>query len=249
MGKRPHGIALIISNTEFEDPLLYRNGGKEDENQIQKLFTTLHYKVVPLNNLRVSQITRALKIVTQHPDGKLTTTQDREKLAVLSNKDCLVSAMHDSFVLCLMTHGVEGAVLGTDEEQCKIQEIHDIIGSCKILSNKPKMVFIQACRGNKVLQHDAATNAENLLLSFATPHGYVSYRDDYGSWYMQEICRIFNKGYKTKDVESMIAEVQAAVMEKVGKEADGTRAKQKPVNEGPGLRYKVYFDLECQSTS
>ena len=249
MGKRPHGIALIISNTEFEDPTSNRNGGKEDEDRIQALFNTLHYKVVPLNNLRGAQITRALKVVTQHPEGKLTTKQDREKLAVLSKKDCLVSAMHDSFVLCLMTHGVEGAVLGTDEEQCKIQEIHDIVGSCKDLSNKPKMVFIQACRGDNVLQRDAATNAEDLLISFATPHGFASYRDEYGSWYMQSICRIFNEGYKTKDLASMITEVKAAVMKKVGKEADGTTAKQSPVNEGPGLRFQVYFDLEYQSTS
>ena len=121
MGKRPHGIALIISNTEFNNPNNNRHvGGKKDEDRIQDLFTTLHYKVVLLKDLEGAQIARALQIVTQHTDGKLTTKQDKEKLAVLSKEDCLVSAMHDSFVLCLMSHGVEGAVLGTDDKPCKM---------------------------------------------------------------------------------------------------------------------------------
>ena len=251
MGKRPHGIALIISNTEFNKKEDNRHvGGKEDEVSIQKLFTTMHYKVVLLNDLEGAQIARALQIVTQHPDGKLTTRQDREKLAVLSNKDCFVSAMHDSFVLCLMTHGVEGAVQGTGKEQCEIKEIHEIIGSCKNLSNKPKMVFIQACRGEKYLyvQHDHATNVEDSLHLYSTLPGFVSLRNPLGSWYIQAVCDIFNKGYKTKDLDSMIKDVETEVMKRLGIH-DGRIVKQKPVTERREWKYKVYFDLECQSTS
>ena len=193
-----------------------------------------------LKDLEGAQIARALQIVTQHTDGKLTTKQDRKKLAALSNKDCLVSAMHDSFVLCLMTHGVEGAVLGTDDKPCKMQDINEIILSCKNLSNKPTMVFIQACRGKEVYSDCSISNS--------TMYGHQSFRTDSGSWYVTELCDVFNKGYKTKDLDSMIKDVEAEVMKRVATR-DGRTVKQKPVTERREWKYKVYFDLECQSTS
>ena len=124
-------------------------------------------------------------------------------------------------------------------------DIHDIVGSCKNLSNKPKMVFIQACRGKKVYSDD---DVQHLLQSNSTFKGHQSFRTDSGSWYMMELCRIFNDSYKTKDLDSMIKDVEAEVMKRVITR-DGRTFKQKPVTERQEWNYKVYFDLECQSTS
>ena len=63
-----HGIALIISNTEFEKGLDLddRNpGGKADEENLKQLFETLKYKVVMLTNLKMAQIELAFQIVTK----------------------------------------------------------------------------------------------------------------------------------------------------------------------------------------
>jgi len=47
-----------------------------------------------------------------------------------------------------MTHGSDGVVYGTDNVPVRIgDEIIDVIGSCKSLKNKPKLIFFQACRG------------------------------------------------------------------------------------------------------
>ena len=113
MDKDIHGIALIISNTEFEKEIGLHNryGGDKDEQALQKLFEMLHYKTVHLKNLTAAQIKRALRIVT----GDLSFEEDTKKLEHLKAKDCCVSPDNDSFVLCVMSHGEEGeVVLGTD---------------------------------------------------------------------------------------------------------------------------------------
>ena len=53
------------------------------------------------------------------------------------------------------SHGEEGVILGIDGGEFEIHDIYPIVGECKHLSNKPKMVFIQACRGNEVPSADS----------------------------------------------------------------------------------------------
>lgn len=246
MGKHPHGIALIISNTEFEEGtgLEYRDGGIQDEERLQTLFKQLDYKVVLLTNLKGAQIARALMIVTRHVDGKIVTKRDQMKFDKLTAEDCLVSADDDSFVLCLMSHGKAGAVIGTDEEQFKIKEIQDIVSQCPSLKGKPTMVFIQACRGEDPSHAYRTFPKENdFMFSYATFHGQDSFRDEdgSGSWYVKDLCSVFSNGYKTTDVESMVTEVHDEVKKREGDD-QGKTVWQSPQNR-PLLRYKVYFDL------
>lgn len=87
----------------------------------------------------------------------------------------------DSCVVCLLSHGVEGAVYGTDGQLLQVcisiafkdknvTRIKDLTclshglfqldwvfeafdnAHCPLLQNKPKMFFIQACRGGKTCQ-------------------------------------------------------------------------------------------------
>ena len=92
MDKDTHGIALIISNTEFEKHTGYddRYGGDKDEQALQELFEMLHYKAVHLKNLQAAQIETALRIVTRHLsfDG-LTNHADIKKLENLKANDLL----------------------------------------------------------------------------------------------------------------------------------------------------------------
>ncbi len=56
---------------------------------------------------------------------------------------------YDSFTCCLMSHGSEGIIQGTDGKNVKINEIATHLNGkqCESLAGKPKMFFIQACRG------------------------------------------------------------------------------------------------------
>jgi len=54
----------------------------------------------------------------------------------------------DAFILFIMTHGEKGIILGNDDKGVNIDdEIIGVLGECRSLWNKPKMLFFQACRG------------------------------------------------------------------------------------------------------
>lgn len=252
MNKRPHGIALIISNTTFPTStgLENRNGGKEDEKKVKDLFEKLHYNVVLLTDLSAKQIENAFHIVTGHNGMSfqgLKTGIDKKELDKL--KDCSVEADNDSFVCCLMSHGDRGVVSGVDGKKFTISDLRNILCKCKLLKKKPKMVFIQACRGDKILHRDGDKKKINdILISYATKEDYASFRTDDGSWFMRAVCSVFEKGYIKKDVQSMLEDVH----EEVGKMRgtfENKNVRQQTSDEIDMGSWKVYFDLkEPEST-
>ncbi|XP_010779926.1 caspase-2, partial [Notothenia coriiceps] len=58
----------------------------------------------------------------------------------------------DSSVVCLLSHGVEGAIYGTDGQLLQLDWVFESFDNahCPLLQNKPKMFFIQACRGEEM---------------------------------------------------------------------------------------------------
>nr|XP_029504281.1 caspase-2-like [Oncorhynchus nerka] len=57
-----------------------------------------------------------------------------------------------SCVVCLLSHGVEGAIYGTDGQLLELDWVFEAFDNahCPLLQNKPKMFFIQACRGEEM---------------------------------------------------------------------------------------------------
>jgi len=54
----------------------------------------------------------------------------------------------DAFILFAMSHGEKDVIFGMDEKPVNIEhEIIGVLGACRTLWNKPKMLFFQACRG------------------------------------------------------------------------------------------------------
>ena len=156
MKSSPRGIALIISNIEFASGcgLDYRAGADVDETSLQELFSPncLNYKVVLLTDLTGEQIDLALRLVSGHEGltyGALHKN-DKEAIKALSNGDNLISADHDSFVCCLLSHGTKDIVYGTDGKEFDLKNFFNYLGPCKHLSGKPKMAFIQACQGQNI---------------------------------------------------------------------------------------------------
>ena len=267
-GKPVHGIALIISNLKFDDGtnLKYRAGGEVDEENLQKLFGSkyLNYKVVFLKDLKRDQIDMAFKLVSGHKGfsymhlGKI----DRETLKALSSADSHITAGHDSFVCCLMSHGAKGVVYGTDRCEFDLDNIYNYLGECEDLKGKPKMVFIQACQGSATADHDGpeapppppveddgesliTTKTADFLLSYAAFYGQKSFRwmEGNGSWYMSALYNIFKEKYKSKDVVSMITDVHNEVMKQEAKDAKGGGCLQCPRLEHT-LRHKVHLAVK-----
>ena len=96
------------------------------------LWESLDFEVKTYQNLSRDKMAKKLQKVAKRTD--------------LSQYDCLV--------VCLMSHGEQGAVCGTDGRTLEINEIQSYFyaSNCPSLAGKPKMFIIQACQGNKPLK-------------------------------------------------------------------------------------------------
>lgn len=130
----PRGLALVISNVTF-DPcaapdLDTRKGGEVDDDVLRKVFTELDYKVTVHRDLTAQDMRTCIESFTRRPDHHSV----------------------DSSVVCLLSHGVEGAIYGTDGQLLQLDWVFESFDNahCPLLQNKPKMFFIQACRGEEM---------------------------------------------------------------------------------------------------
>ncbi|XP_071387586.1 caspase-2 isoform X2 [Centroberyx affinis] len=134
MGSSPRGFALVISNVTFDpcaapdlDP---RKGGEVDEEVLRKVFTELDYLVTVRRDLTAQGMRMCIEQFCRRPDHRTV----------------------DSCVVCLLSHGVEGAIYGTDGQLLQLDWVFESFDNahCPLLQNKPKMFFIQACRGEEM---------------------------------------------------------------------------------------------------
>ncbi|CAI9566334.1 unnamed protein product [Staurois parvus] len=156
----------------------------------------------------------------------------------------------DSAIVAILSHGVDGAIYGTDSQLVKLQDIFVILDNahCPQLQNKPKMFFIQACRGVEadrgVDQRDgrdqtASPSCEqsdagretgkvrlptqsDMICAYACLKGTVSLRNTKrGSWFIQDLTEVFSKHAKDTHVADMLVKVNACIKKREG-HAPGT---------------------------
>ncbi|CAF97856.1 unnamed protein product, partial [Tetraodon nigroviridis] len=134
MTSSPRGLALVISNVRFSpfaapdlDP---RQGGEVDDEVLRKVFTELDYLVTVQRDLTAQGIKTCIENFSRRPEHQSV----------------------DSCVVCLLSHGVEGAVYGVDGKLLQLDWVFTAFDNahCPLLQNKPKMFFIQACRGDEM---------------------------------------------------------------------------------------------------
>ena len=136
--QRPYGFALLINIRLFDGKtkeghkLKERRGSHVDLENLTDLWAKLNFTVRKYENLKAHQMYSVL----------LDMVKEIEKT---QNSSC--------FVCCIMTHGAMGTIYGSDSEAISIKDITDLFkeSSCPALAGKPKLFFIQACRGNERL--------------------------------------------------------------------------------------------------
>ncbi|XP_026514306.1 caspase-1-like [Terrapene carolina triunguis] len=136
-------LALIICNVEFEH-LRRRDGADVDVNGMKRLLEGLGYKVETHCNLNSQAMVETLKQFAARNEHRTS----------------------DSTFLVLMSHGVRAGLCGTksQSESTDILPIDTIYSTfnnknCQALLGKPKVIIIQACRGEnhgQVLVSDSA---------------------------------------------------------------------------------------------
>jgi len=197
MGGAPRGICLVINNFNFSG-VEERQGSKLDEEAIASLFNELHFKVEIKQNL-----------------GRLEILQVAQEMAARDH------SKHAAFVFCIMSHGDKKDVIyGVDNRKTEMEDLMSefTATNCPTLENKPKLFFIQACRGDKSdprmkrlsasteniaedgihtmnspdadLANGLSAREADFLLAFATVPGYKAWRSKQaGSWFIQ-VCII-----------------------------------------------------------
>lgn len=200
----PRGLCVVFNNESFpETSLGFRAGTEMDKVKLQHVFGLLGFTVVVHKNLTADDMKRELK-----------------ELGARNFMD------EDALVVCVLSHGEEGCVFGTDGQKVMLRQLtHPFTsGQAPTLAGKPKMFFIQACQGNgyqrgavpcpprprqegernESLEEDAGpVNGETVpsdadfLLGMATVPECKSFRHTTaGSIYIQELCRQLERSAK-----------------------------------------------------
>ncbi|XP_055370115.1 uncharacterized protein LOC114868231 [Betta splendens] len=212
-------VALLITNRNFLNEKMNRYGAEKDEENMERLLASLRYEVVKHRDLTAKGMDDALIRFSKHP--KLRAT--------------------DSVFVVIMSHGKLGAVLGVnaqaeEPDELPIDNIYKHLGTeeCPALLNKPKIIIIQACRGeNKgaVLVSDVvcddsscsgAAGEDHIVddallvahkekdfasLLSSTPDT-VSYREtNRGSFLIQYLVEIFNTCSHEDDIDELFRKV------------------------------------------
>ncbi|XP_077985432.1 uncharacterized protein LOC144440062 [Glandiceps talaboti] len=136
MNTNPLGIAVIISNEKFDynpnDPksqkLEFRQGTEVDVGKLDAVFKILQFNVLKWHNLSSHQM-----------------------IQVLQSVGCMDHTKYSSLVVCILSHGAQGEVAGSDGVTVSIQRLAEpfTAARCLGLIKKPKLFFIQACQGAK----------------------------------------------------------------------------------------------------
>ncbi|KAI2811413.1 Caspase-7 [Blomia tropicalis] len=216
---------LILNYEEFTNRQPTRHGTQLDADTLDKTFKDFGFECTTWNNLTLSETKKVLDDATK---------------SNLNN--------FDGLILCLLSHGDK------DEISCKdqwisIESIRNRFKSdrCPSLAGKPKLFFIQACRGtlfdSGTLVHDSLssslirndsrtflipTNAD-FLLFFSTYEGYYSFRNpSSGSWFIQDLCQVLKEYRNQYDLMTMCTIVcQRIAFERQSKSTDKFRNRKK----------------------
>ncbi|XP_056619070.1 caspase-2 isoform X2 [Triplophysa dalaica] len=134
MRSSPRGLALVLSNVRFDSRLNadldVRRGGEVDEEVLRRLFVELDFTVILRKDLTAEAMRLCIEQFSQRQEH----------------------ADYDCCVVCLLSHGIEGSIYGTDGELLMLDWVFEVFDNarCPLLQNKPKMFFIQACRGDEM---------------------------------------------------------------------------------------------------
>ncbi|XP_059138769.1 uncharacterized protein LOC131927119 [Physella acuta] len=210
----PRGYALIINVDEVvgKPP---RKGTNFDRDNLCNLLTQLHFNIIVFNDsdgLSAQDIVNKLKAFAR--------MKEHEDL--------------DACFICLLSHGEEGYIFGTDGKRIPLEEIFMLFGNtnCKGLIGKPKIFIIQACRGgflDKGVQMDEPDGGgvpvrsgcqlpsmSDMLICYPTQTGYYAWRNRArGSWYIEAIVQVFMRYAKNEDICAMLNRVNHVVSRKV----------------------------------
>ncbi|MBN3278446.1 CASP7 protein, partial [Polyodon spathula] len=205
------GKCVIINNKNFQEKtgMKVRTGTDKDAGELNKCFKTLGFEVCSYND---------------------QTCQDMEKLLRDASEEDHSEC--SCFACILLSHGKEGMIYGTDGAM-PIKTLTSLFRGdmCKSLLGKPKLFFIQACRGSEFdngIQTDSGPPNESLetdanpqhkipveadfLFAYSTVPGYYFWRNPgQGSWFVQALCNVLSEYGNQLEILQILTRVNYTV--------------------------------------
>uniref|UniRef100_A0A1I8G2I6 ANK_REP_REGION domain-containing protein n=1 Tax=Macrostomum lignano TaxID=282301 RepID=A0A1I8G2I6_9PLAT len=87
---------------------------------------------------------------------------------------------HDVFVLCVMSHGEDGHIIGSDGGRIELEPLFNQVRQCDSLAGKPKIFIVQACRLLSTSHPAESANVirgQDCLYIYSACRGQLSGRD------------------------------------------------------------------------
>ena len=165
MNKVPRGKCLIISNRYFtingvrtvvdDKALDDRHGTEIDAEALKETFQWLNFEVEVIEECTADKMMETIEIYSSYDHSQ-----------------------YNGFICCLLSHGFQSGIYGTDGKFIFIEDIRTLFTAeiCPTLHGKPKLFFIQACRGEMkdpgryVLASDGPNDASSFC---STPEFYI----------------------------------------------------------------------------
>ena len=181
----PRGIGLIFTNETFVNHER-REGAQNDEHNFSLFFRMMGLEV------------------RRYPD--YTSQEILDTLAQVAMGDLSNTEM---FAVAFSTHGDQGDYLyGRDNTSFSLyKQVISLfrINNCPTLKGKPKLFFVQACRGDKTdatvkppgIRCDSAERAcvtleTDFLIAHSSVEGFKAFRHEkHGSWFVTQLKRAF----------------------------------------------------------
>lgn len=128
----------------------------------------------------------------------------------------------NALLIIFLTHGSDNDMIAAYDEEFHLYEIMKLFTpeELPLMATRPKIFLVNACRGkgtdkgaavkfnNKVDYVDAILGGQqvikypsyaDLIIGFSSHHGHYSFRNDSGSWYIQEFCNVLQTADLDKD--------------------------------------------------
>ncbi|XP_030305365.1 caspase-3 [Calypte anna] len=200
------GECIIINNKNFHrhTGMSPRSGTDADAASVREVFLKLGYRTKVNNDLSCGDIYKLLKKVSDEDHSK-----------------------RSSFVCVLLSHGDEGFIYGTDGP-LELKALTSLFrgDKCRSLAGKPKLFFIQACRGTDLdsgIEADSGSEETvcqkipveaDFLYAYSTAPGYYSWRNSAeGSWFIQSLCTMLKEHARKLELLQILTRVNRKVAE------------------------------------
>ncbi|KAJ8726103.1 hypothetical protein PYW07_000801 [Mythimna separata] len=124
---------IILNQHSFEDTKHFkhrpspRNGTYKDEGRLRQVFHLLGFITFVFRNLKYKDIINCLTSIASLDHSRTS---------------CIC--------ITILTHGDKGGKVFAADQPYKLSEVMDIFGKQATLINKPKLFFVQACRGGNM---------------------------------------------------------------------------------------------------